>query len=346
MRLKYRILWFEDNDSWFKTTSRNLNDFLEDHGFELQAFKYSNNYEGIKNILSKNDYDLILMDLKLDGVYGNDIIEEIRNEDIYTEIIFYSQSDVQEIRSTISEKGIDGLYCTSRNTDEFEDKVTKIIRNTIKKVQDVNNMRGLVIAETIDLENKIKNMLKLYFKTQPGMILDQPRSNLYKKICEKKTEHFKEEQKLFYEITEGDMESLIDKGILTSANLYHSLQSMVNDDLKGVNAKIQASLTSEERTSWEYRRQEISLLKEQLKTYDIEIIRLRNTLAHVDEKINEEGVPYLESLNKNGTSIIFDNEKYVEIRKILRKHMDNLSNIQICLFGDDGFQEMAAPAAI
>lgn len=344
MRLKYRILWFEDNDSWFRTTSRNLDDFLEDNGFELQAIKYSNHNEGIRNILAKNDYDLILMDLNLEGAYGNDIIEEIRNEDIYTEIIFYSQSDVQEIRSTISEKGIDGLYCTSRNTDEFEDKVTKIIKNTIKKVQDVNNMRGLVIAETIDLENKIKYMLKRYFKTEPGLNLDQSRSVLYKNICAKKTKYYEEEQQLFNETAEGDMDSLIDKGILNSANLYHSLQSLVKEDLKIVNAKLQTTLSSEERLAWEMRKQEVSELKEQLNTYDVEIIRLRNTLAHVDEKINEDGVPYLESLHRNGTSIIFDNEKYVEIRKILRKHADNLSNIQLCLFGDKDVQDMAAPA--
>lgn len=346
MKLKYRILWFEDNESWFNTTSRNINEFLEDNGFELHAVRYSNQEEGIKNILDKNDYDLILMDLNLDDAFGYEIIEEIRDEDIYTEIIFYSMSDIQEIRETISGKGIDGLYCTSRNTEEFEEKVTKIIRNTIKKVQDVNNMRGLVIAETIDLENKIKIMLKRYFRTDTGVGLDMPRSTIYKEICAKKSKHFEQEQKIFIEIAEGDMETLIDKGVLNSANLYQSLQKLIKEDLKNINTKLQTPLSLEEREIWQTRREKVLDLKTQLNDYENEIIRLRNTLAHVDEKVNDEGISYLESLNANGTSIIFDNEKYVEIRRTLRKHTQNLLSIHNCLFGDDDSQDMAASTAM
>ncbi|MEF3310611.1 response regulator [Paenibacillus sp. GYB004] len=343
MKIKYRILWFEDNKSWFETASRNISDFLDDNGFELEATRYDNAHQGIKYILSNCDYDLILMDLNLNGTHGDKIIEDIRNEDLFTEIIFYSQSDVQTIRATIRDKGIDGLYCTSRNTDEFEDKVTKIIRNTIKKVQDVNNMRGLVIAQTIDLENKIKEMLQKYFALESGSTLDDRRMELYNNICVKKKEQIEREKLIIETLTTGNIDSLLESNLLTSNNLYHALQSILKNDLKIINLKLDTVVTSEEKELWESKKLSITSLKEHLNRYDIEIIKLRNTLAHVTEKVNESGVPYLESRHNNGTSIIFDNATYIEIRKNLRSHTENLNSIYYNMFSDASTKEQAAP---
>jgi hypothetical protein len=48
---------------------------------------------------------------------------------------------------------IDGVYCADRANEDFIDKVEKVIHTTVKKVQDLNNMRGLIMAETSDIDN-------------------------------------------------------------------------------------------------------------------------------------------------------------------------------------------------
>ena len=41
-------------------------------------------------------------------------------------------------------------------------------------------------------------------------------------------------------------------------------------------------------------------------------------------KTNEEGIPYLESINKNGTSIIFDDNQYIVVRNNIKNILRTL----------------------
>ncbi|NHC40409.1 hypothetical protein G6549_10535, partial [Bacillus sp. MM2020_1] len=84
----------------------------------------------------------------------------------------------------------------------------------------------------------------------------------------------------------------------------------------------------EKRLVLEERKNTLSSLREILISFDKDIIKTRNTLAHVQEKKDELGISYLESLNRNGTNIILDNDKYIEIRQMLRKHGVNLNEIK------------------
>ena len=96
MKLIYKILWIEDQMNSIRGRKRVISNYIRDEkGFELEIneiltfeqFKETVGFESLK------DYDLLLVDLNLDDNEsgdGNKIIEEIRNNDIYTEIIFYS----------------------------------------------------------------------------------------------------------------------------------------------------------------------------------------------------------------------------------------------------------------
>ncbi|NHC43589.1 response regulator, partial [Bacillus sp. MM2020_1] len=188
MRLNYEILWFEDNLSWFNTSSMYIEEFLNNSGFELVTYQYENDRQGLEEIIKKHNFDLILMDYNLVGKNGDELIEKIRDLNIYTDIIFYSQNGAQPIRDIIRVKGIDGIFCSGRDIEEFEEKVNGVIGNTIKKVQDVNNIRGLVIAETIDLENILEVIIRDFFRTEPGQLIDQKKTELLNNIYTKKIE--------------------------------------------------------------------------------------------------------------------------------------------------------------
>lgn len=345
MKLQYKILWFEDNSSWFDTVKAFINEFLDENGFELVEDHYKGSVESIIEIVSQKHYDLILMDFNLEGTKGDEIIEIIRSHDFYTELLFYSQDGAKSLRNIIHEKGVDGVYCSGREIFDFETKVIGIIRNTIRRIQDVNNMRGLVIAETIDLEIRIENILKNYFK-----ITNENRSckvtSQLEKIFSNKTQQLNRQLEIVSALNSKTIEELIDEDILTTANVYNALQSLLKAEIKEINNLLaDPKLDYLENLFWENQKKELCILKDELKLFDEEIIKTRNTLAHVKELVDEEGLSYLESLHKSdGTKIVFDNNKYIKIRKDIRKHSSVLSNIELLISPSNQHSKEAAPS--
>lgn len=326
MRLKYEILWFEDNDSWFNTSNDILDEYLEENGFQLIAHRHVNANEGIETILMERNFDLILMDYNLEGQHGDALIKNIRDLKYYTDIVFYSQNGAQYIRELIKEKGIDGVFCSGRQMEEFEPKVNNIIKNTIKKVQDVNNMRGLVIAETIDLEYKIANILKDYFKVIEEE--DISKAKILKGICDKKQEQVLSESAAIQTIHEKQIDELIDENILTTYNLYTGIQSILKSKIKKLNILLNTKIEEEVKTHLVHEKQFLESIKDKISNFEADIIFTRNTLAHVKEILDPKtGISYLQSLNKSGANLIFDDNKYIEIRKKLLEYSTSLNDL-------------------
>jgi len=154
MRLEYKILWIEDNPTSIKRDKRKTIEYIESLGFQcsikdiidFKTFEVDIGYENTKH------YDLLLVDLDLgdDGnAEGNVIIREVRDEKVYTEIVFYS-SHYEQLQKKLHEQFVEGIFTSSR--DELEDKIIKIIDVTIRKTQDVNNLRDLIMAEVAELD--------------------------------------------------------------------------------------------------------------------------------------------------------------------------------------------------
>ena len=162
MRIEYKILWFEDNIQWYNSMFPTIDEFLEERGFELKCDRESDDSK-LDDLLYRKGFDLILMDYNLAGVKGDTLIEKIRDHKFYTEIVFYAQNGETVVRRIMREKAADGVYCSGRDFMEFEDKVTKVINTTIKKVEDLNNMRGLVMAEVSDLDQKMLSIIRNYY---------------------------------------------------------------------------------------------------------------------------------------------------------------------------------------
>ena len=161
MKIEYNILWVEDEDSWYNTTKDLFHETLYDLGFQLIS-KQCKTFDEVKAEITKNnlrDYDLLLVDFTLRGSdSGEKIIEFIRNikdQPILTDVLFYS-SAVENVRQSMHELGLEGVYTADRK--DIEPKFEQVVNTTIKKVQDLNNIRGLIMAETSDID---KTMLKI-----------------------------------------------------------------------------------------------------------------------------------------------------------------------------------------
>ena len=339
MKLKYNILWIEDRvDVVDELIGPGIEYFLSDLGFKANITHRENGDE-LDVLIGKNRYDLILTDLNLGEGYetGEKVIKHIRDGNILTEVLLYSAntSTINEIVKNDKPGKLIERVSFAVGIENLSGKLEEIILLTIKKVQDVNNMRGLVIAETIDLENEIRDILKNYFEKMDDPRLDTGGNTLASKICEKKFEQYKAGFMRLWKVPldEKALEhpaiiELIENDIFTIKNVNDAILSIFKSRIKEINIELAGSTDPGTKSKLEGRRDATKQVKGNFKDFYSEVIQVRNTLAHVKEEINEEGIPELKSRSKDGKTIVFNDEKYTEIRKNLRKHLDNLKNIQ------------------
>lgn len=165
MKLNYYVLWVEDDDSWFKTTSELFSETIFDYGFNPIIERRKSLDEVTNQIVDSGlkKFDIFLIDFKLrNSQDGDNIIDYVRNSNIFTDIIFYS-SDKQSIVDSIREHLFEGVYHSDRN--ELEDKFEKVFKTTIKKIEEINSMRGLIVGETSELDALIEEHLNFYIQS-------------------------------------------------------------------------------------------------------------------------------------------------------------------------------------
>lgn len=161
MKLKYRILWIENEEDWVESIEDLIQDYLEDLGFIYERTIIAKEEKNI----NYNDFDLILMDLNLaDQPNGAELISKIRDLGVYTDVVFYSASGIDELRAKGREKELEGVFYSGRTPETaFINRVKAVIDATLKKVQDLNNLRGLVMAEVSELDSRMTSLIEKYF---------------------------------------------------------------------------------------------------------------------------------------------------------------------------------------
>lgn len=296
MRIKFHLLWFENEPSWVEGKIEDIQEIIEENGFEWvypTICKKEKEFKG-----NYNNFDIILIDFRLvngkkAGQTGGDIIDKIRSTDCFTNIIFYSQEGEEILRTDIANKKLDGVYCVHRN--DFIDRFEKIFLTNIKKIEDVNNLRGLVMAETADLESMKEEIIELYDKAKCSK-----KTDIMKKII-KEMKDSNDKHKTFLDAKD---ENTPFKDLLKIFDLYkkslivHRINKRSKPIAKFVHSK-----------------------------FDEEIIINRNLLAHVKEKKDKSGKIYLESKKVKGPKLIFSQEQAKKIRKDISKYKKELQKI-------------------
>lgn len=329
MRLKYRILWFEDDEDVInEDPGPAIKEFLLELGFQSEILHRLNGEE-LNELIKDRNYDLIVTDLNLgEHETGENLIDHIREGNILTEVLLYS-ANATEINKIVANKGWIERASFSVGIANLKNKLKEIISLTVKKNQDVNNVRGLVIAETIDLEKKIEALLMTYFTAAEEQILDKKKQALLEHIHNKKIEKHEADIQLIKNIQFTEIKTLIENDILTASNSFDAINSILKDKLKEINILLTSKgVDPTTKNELSQKKEDLTVIKGELNNFRTEILKIRNTLAHVKEEIGEDGIPFLSSLNDDGTTIKFDTAKYVEIRKNLMKHNDNLDRIQ------------------
>ena len=320
MKLHYDILWFEDNtDFVLEDFAPRLKEHMEDLGFEL-SIDLRDRYVVTPQI-DCSKYDLIISDLNLPGATpsentGKTIVQDIRNGRIFTEVILYSEN-AELLKNQFKALGLIERASFQAGRREMFQKVINIVELTVRKVQTVNNARGLVVAETIDLESKMEDILIAYFKPTGDTKVDNIKISRAKKFLDAKAEFTKKSIQLVESYDYKKLESFCEQKFISTFDFIRLLGGIISDVL----GQMESQSASPDQ---------IKLVKElsvEFNQIESEVNSIRNTMAHVKaERI--DGKTVIKNRKANAEPIVFDDAWCATMRKNLRKHSTNLDLIQ------------------
>lgn len=310
MRIDYRILWFEDNASSYSTKKAFVKNIIEDFGFNFVEPRNEVDGSNIETI-PYSMYDLIIADMSLaNGSTSIKLMDAIRKKSVFTEVLFYSSNGKKTVREELAKYDIDGAYCSGRDNDDFEFKVREVIHTLIKKTQDLNSLRGLVMAETSELDKKMEDISFYYFVQNKSEESDSLFDEILKKVEDDYRQKLQRstscDKKCTHKIRKKSIEEIITSLAFDSSRKARTLNKII------------------ERIGFSIR--EYGIETPFYNAYLEDIIRTRNLLAHSQSRINAGGTEILVS-KIDGKEISFDDEKIKEIRQrilLYEKLLDNL----------------------
>ena len=159
MNLTFGICWIEDQAS--DPERADVEAAVRSNGFEpeihtvasaddIQAFAKRQHYF--------QDYDLILLDLRLgDGLRGDELAPQVRRRFRSTPILFYSAVREQDLRRSMADQGVDGVYCTNRRT--LATRVRHLVSDLTPALNRLSGMRGIAARVVAECDEDFREIL-------------------------------------------------------------------------------------------------------------------------------------------------------------------------------------------
>ncbi|PHS30781.1 MAG: hypothetical protein COA95_07630 [Methylophaga sp.] len=165
MKLKYSILWFDDDEEYIESVDLDpINDAIESWGFTPNIVMVSNPEDFMKHDPFK-EFDLIAVDYNLEAFdeHGENFIQKLRQHDVYTEVIFYSANRSSELWDAVREKELEGIFIASRTAGGEITKIINVARQSVHKFLDLNNVRGIIMAEVGNIDEQLDMIAESFF---------------------------------------------------------------------------------------------------------------------------------------------------------------------------------------
>ncbi len=290
MKIDYKILWIEDQPKEIEFHVAAIKRKLGELGFNLDLDTRLTISDDDLQVLEDrletyNPYDLVIFDYDLgEGqTSGAEIAHSLRRL-IYTDMIFYSSKPVDEMRKALFDLRVDGVYIVTR-TDLHRD-VSEIIADQLKRICDLNSMRGVVLDEMSKLDKQLRKLLVKKFGELEQQEKDHQASraskryNTKSKACKKQADEMTHENFIIAVENPLKMEYGCVRDRLDSIGVLSNLSDGVLDTLNRMQ-------------------------------------RLRNELAHQKATLDiDEGRIYLEHSTHYPEG--FDHDQFINIRKELQ----------------------------
>ena len=305
MRLEYNILWIDNNlDDYVGNGSvESINEFLREKGFnpQIQLVYDEGEIDKYLNV----EYDLIISDFNLNKENGDVVIYKLRAEkDISTEIFFYSaRTNFMEDEGVKEKMAFMERINFHFSRDNLMEKIENVIELTLKKLLNINATRGLITAETSDLDAIIEDIT---INLQANL-LKKSQEDLDKLIADYIDDFLAKSPQRF-------MAKHQEIGFANSMKFIEANRKwkMFRASLKEYNKKIQNPAITE--------------FLQQNKTYFNDVIDIRNKFAHARAEEKDGKLVLLGQYGKEDFE--FDEAACISIRRNLIMHRENIESIK------------------
>lgn len=299
MQLEYNILWFDDQPGPISPFVDRVRGIISRLGFEAKIDLRIVTSESGDPLaaLPAHSLDLVLMDWKLGGGHDGAVLaRRLRQSFRDTDIVFYSSEHAKTLRKLIFNQDIDGVFCVNR--EHITDRVNGIIQGQLRRMLDLNHMRGLIMAATSDLDMAMVECLEVVQQVlHPG-----------------------EGSAAFAEM----IANRVSQGLRRKANEIDEFGK------KGKLAKLLREPSFGAFLRWEVLKEEVAKLSdkvserqfiEHLEKYNTEVISPRNDFAHRKAELRD-GKLLLEGRNEP-----LDQDSMKALRLRILDHSDNLRGL-------------------
>lgn len=280
MKLSYRILWFDDQFKYVEKPIKRLESYILKHGFEPSIDRKNGITEDEIDELSEslstyNPYDIIFFDYDLgrNSETGLSIASKLRNR-IYTDLIFYSGKEPDTLRKMLYEEKVDGVFIVHR--EHFYDDVALIVDDHIKRMSDINNIRGVTMSAMSGVDNDMRNLFSSKVKELDACQKESLLADIKRRLNEKIDKQLKKIDGLD-DVCEAALDHLI-------------------TDFEAVRILMKSLYKKEERGH--------EVLNEKSKLYAMQ--KERNNLAHQKDEYTDDGKLILHGRLGETTEYNFD----------------------------------------
>lgn len=163
MKIDFSILWIDDNREFVDSLRAPLEKWMDSHGFQLTIHDRKSEV-GIYDDLKKQIIELIVVDFKLPRKKGDDLIREMRAKQYYQDIVFYSMGGIP---SEVLAGHLEGVFVVDRT--DAKERITDLLELRIRRASDLATLRGWVVADSIELERQLDDVLSKCFQKHEQM---------------------------------------------------------------------------------------------------------------------------------------------------------------------------------
>jgi len=157
------VMWVDDHPKAVASYKRTIADWFSRTytGANLQIEHAETANEALAKVKA-GYFDLLVVDQELPGEKGSVLVKKLRDQDIYTDIIFYTRR-VKIPDEVVTEVAMSGFAKVVLEQD-LESATQTVIKGMLERFRKVSFLRGMVISKFIDVESALNRFLMSYFE--------------------------------------------------------------------------------------------------------------------------------------------------------------------------------------
>lgn len=187
MKITFSILWFDDDQDYLNSVDVDyIKNEISSWGFIPRIIMVSDPNDFMRHSPFYH-FDLIAVDYNLEAFeeHGDHFIKKLREHGVYTEVVFYSANQRSDLWDAVRAQELEGIFIASRTQQGEVTKILSVAKQSIKKFLDLNNIRGVIMAEVGNIDGLLEGVAKIFF----NKLSEKDKNLLLEKYVNKIVEH-------------------------------------------------------------------------------------------------------------------------------------------------------------